>query len=315
MESKKLTNGSLIRTCSIWRALEVVGDAPILLIIEAYWLGERRFSGFKQRTGLLQALLSARLNRLVDHEIFTKRPCGEDSKRYQYVMTEKGHDLFWVGLSMLHWERRWGQSEGKIKIRLDHRICNGHDIEPIPGCLQCCDPFDARQISWEPGPGAGWMEPHYSTRRRQRSPSKGAISDTTLLDTIIQVAGDRWSGLILRSIFTGYRRYHEIQEDVAIATNILSERLAWLIDIGILYTKAQADAPSRHEYRLTESGIGYFSILVMLLIWGDTWYKSPEGPPLRLFHGDDAHPLQPAMVCSHCQQPLKLGELDVVDTH
>ena len=33
----------MIRTCSIWRALEVVGDTPTLLILEAIWFGQRRF--------------------------------------------------------------------------------------------------------------------------------------------------------------------------------------------------------------------------------------------------------------------------------
>ena len=57
---------TMIRTCSIWRSLEVVGDTPTLLILEASWLGARRFDTLRERTGLLKALLSDRLKRLVE---------------------------------------------------------------------------------------------------------------------------------------------------------------------------------------------------------------------------------------------------------
>ena len=72
---------NLIRTCSIWRSLEVVGDTPTLLILEASWFGERRFEGFRQRTGLLKALLSSRLKKLVadmalDNDILREAASG-----------------------------------------------------------------------------------------------------------------------------------------------------------------------------------------------------------------------------------------------
>ena len=60
-----MTPPKFIRTCSIWRALEVVGDTSVLLILEASWIGARRFDDFRARTGLLQTLLSDRLKRLV----------------------------------------------------------------------------------------------------------------------------------------------------------------------------------------------------------------------------------------------------------
>ena len=53
-----MSDRKFIRTCSIWRALEVVGDTSILLILEANWLGARRFEELRNRTGLLKPLLS-----------------------------------------------------------------------------------------------------------------------------------------------------------------------------------------------------------------------------------------------------------------
>ncbi len=50
-----------IKACSIWRALDVLGDKPTLLILESYWLGTRRFSEFHKQTGLLKTVVSDRL--------------------------------------------------------------------------------------------------------------------------------------------------------------------------------------------------------------------------------------------------------------
>ena len=104
-----------IRTCSIWRALEVVGDTSVLLILEASWIGARRFEDFRVRTGLLQTLLSDRLKRLVAADIFEKAPYSDSPPRFEYRLTRKGRDLYWPSLMMLRWERRcsepW-QSDG-----------------------------------------------------------------------------------------------------------------------------------------------------------------------------------------------------------
>lgn len=80
---------NLIRTCSVWRALEVVGDTPILLILEASWLGARRFDAFRTRTGLLKALLSNRLKRLVSLGLLEKRLYCASPPRHEYIMTKK----------------------------------------------------------------------------------------------------------------------------------------------------------------------------------------------------------------------------------
>ena len=54
-----------IRACSIWRALEVVGDVPVLLILEQAFLGKRRFDDFVQETGIARSVISNRPSTLV----------------------------------------------------------------------------------------------------------------------------------------------------------------------------------------------------------------------------------------------------------
>ncbi|MBU1376481.1 MAG: helix-turn-helix transcriptional regulator [Alphaproteobacteria bacterium] len=288
-----------IRTCSIWRALEVVGDTSVLLIIEAAWIGARRFDQFRTRTGLLQTLLSDRLKRLVAAEVFEKVIYSESPPRFEYRLTRKGRDLYWPALMMLRWERRWVSPEGKLQLRMHHRTC-GNVFEPVPTCLKCGDEISARDVDWTEGPGVGWMSARYSRRRQQRHAAEAASG---LMVDVAQITGDRWASLILRSIFTGLRRFDEIHRDTAMATNILSERLSWLTAQGVIRAH---DLPGRRsEYRLTEKGIDYYPVLLMLLQWGDKYYVSPEGPPLVLRHKADGHDLEPAVTCSCCSQPVE----------
>jgi DNA-binding HxlR family transcriptional regulator len=290
---------NLIRTCSIWRALEVVGDTSVLLIVEASWIGARRFDEFRARTGLLQTLLSDRLKRLVAAGVLEKVIYSQSPPRFEYRLTRKGRDLYWPALMMLRWERRWATPDGRLKLKLRHSIC-GQVFEPVPTCLRCGDEINAREVDWTEGPGVGWMAPRYSRRRQQRSAAQVASG---LMVEVAQITGDRWASLVLRSIFTGLRRFDEIHRDTAMATNILSERLSWLAAQGVI--RAHEHGGRRFEYRLTEKGIDYYPVLLMLLQWGDNYYVSPEGPPLLLRHKADSHDLEPAVTCSCCSQPVE----------
>ena len=291
---------NLIRTCSIWRALEVVGDTPTLLILEASWLGARRFDELRSRTGLLKALLSDRLKRLIVAGLFEKQLYCKTPPRFAYVMTDKGRGVYWTALMMLRWDMKWGGDGSKIAVELTHRRC-GKSFMPEPACGTCNATIDATQVDWKEGPGVGWMAPLYSRRRQQRTSSEGA---TSLLDQAAQLMGDRWASLIMRSIFTGITRFDDICVDTAIATNILAERLQWLQSVGVIRQRTYASAPPRQEYRLTRKGVEYYPVLLMLLRWGDKYYVSPEGPPLVLLHKACRGPLDPQVVCSECRVPV-----------
>jgi DNA-binding HxlR family transcriptional regulator len=298
-----MNSGKLIRTCSIWRALEVVGDTSVLLILEAAWLGARRFDDIRARTGLLQTLQSDRLKRLVASGILFKAMYRENSPRFEYRMTQKGLDLYWPALMMLRWERRWGSKASKLSLRLHHNTC-GKSFEPTPACLTCGEEITARDVDWSEGPGVGWMDARYSRRRQQRH---AASHSSGLMVDVAKITGDRWACLVLRSILTGLRRFDEIRRDTAIATNILSERLSWLTAEGVIRVHDLGGRTS--EYRLTEKGIDYYPILLMLLKWGDKYYVSPEGPPLLLRHKVHGHALDPAVVCSCCGEPIQARDV------
>lgn len=295
-----------IRTCSIWRALEIIGDVPTLLILESYWLGVRRFNGFHEHTGLLKTVISDRLNKLVKADCLRKELYSLKPKRYEYKSTEKFSGLYKTALAMLYWEQKWGDNENKISVELIHKAC-GKPTQPIPVCNACCLEVDARDVTWEEGPGVGAMPLNYSRRRRS---SLSSATPTKLFDMISHIIGDRSATLIIRALFTGINRFKDIQIDSGLATNVLTDRLRELQADAVIYRHENADKPRLGTYKLTEKGRDIYPILLMIMEWGDIWYASPEGPPLLIFHKLCQGELIPEIACSACNSIIKLGDLD-----
>ena len=294
----------LIRTCSIWRALEAVGDTPSLLILEALWLGDKRFDTIVRHTGLQKALLSNRLKKLIDVGILSKELYTSRPKRFDYVLTQKGLDIYWVALMMLRWEKLWSKRRNSLKITLFHKTC-GNVVDPLPLCASCHGVIDANDMSWREGPGLGWMEPTYTRRRQQKNWTDVLNANASLFTEAAEIMGDRWSNLILRSVFTGLRRFDAILEDTAMATNVLTERLAWLQAKGILTAVLYQSNPDRFEYRLTRKGQDYYPVLIMLQGWGDKYYGAEGGPPVLLIHKTCGESLNAYVGCSHCAGALQ----------
>ena len=294
-----------IRTCSIWRTLEIIGDFPTLLIAESYLLGARRFDEFCQQTGLLKTVVSDRLKKLIDNDCLTKVEYSQRPRRYEYRATQLLLDFFPTALAMLHWERKWGSKATKLNLRLRHQPC-GKVTKPRPVCACCREEIDARDVNWAPGPGVGLMAASYNRRRRASATS--ASRNTVLMDEIAHIIGDRWSTLILRSIFTGINGYQEILDDTAISTNILAERLNDLCENDVLVRVDDEFDSRRAHYRLTDKGRDIYPILLTLLAWGDKWRPAPAGPPLILTHTLCNKPLVLEMACSACGEGVQTGE-------
>ena len=115
--------------------------------------------------------------------------------------------------------------------------------------------------------------------------------------------GERWSILVLRLIFVGFRRFDEIQGELGIATNVLAQRLATLVDEGIVEKRLYSEHPERFEYRLTEKGRDLQPILLAFLRWGDK-YTAASGPPLETIHTECGHAFHMVPTCSHCGEEV-----------
>src|SRR4029453_4454726 len=89
---------------------------------------------------------------------------------------------------------------------------------------------------------------------------------------------ERWTLLVLRDVFLGIRRFDDFQRDLGVARNVLADRLARLVDEGILERRRYQERPERFEYRLTDKGRDLWPVIFALASWGDA-HAAPDGPP------------------------------------
>jgi DNA-binding HxlR family transcriptional regulator len=123
----------------------------------------------------------------------------------------------------------------------------------------------------------------------------------------LSVLGERWALLVIRDVSLGRCRFEEIQSSLGLASNVLSQRLATLIDEGILERRPYGARPDRFEYGLTEKGRELTPVLWALLRWGDKWTTGEAGPPLELVHADCGEVFHMLPTCSACGEELIPG--------
>ncbi len=127
----------------------------------------------------------------------------------------------------------------------------------------------------------------------------------------LAVIGDRWTLLVLREAFLRVRRFEDFQKRLGIARRVLTERLAHLVEQGVLVKMPYQDKPLRHEYRLTEKGLDLYPAMMALVHWGDKHYAGKDGPPLIHTHTSCGHDFKPVMTCSECGEPVDPREVRV----
>lgn len=120
----------------------------------------------------------------------------------------------------------------------------------------------------------------------------------------LEVIGERWSLLIVRDILNGNRRFGQMQTSLGVARNVLSARLQRLVDEGIVERRAYQENPPRHEYFLTEKGLGLWPALIALLHWGDRYSPTPDGPPKVILHKECGGEVSERGICESCGKVL-----------
>ena len=132
------------------------------------------------------------------------------------------------------------------------------------------------------------------------------------ISAALEVVGERWSFLILRGAFNGLRHFEEFQSTLGIARNILSNRLARLVEHDIL--KRQADPADRRKivYRLSDKGKALLPVMIALRQWGERWVSGVPSNPV-LVERATRLPVEQIAVRAADGRPLTLGELDWVE--
>ena len=97
----------------------------------------------------------------------------------------------------------------------------------------------------------------------------------------LDILGDRWTMLILRDmLLAGKSQFGEFATEEGVATNILADRLATLVDRGIIEkVPDQADRRKFH-YRVLAPGVELLPVIAELVVWG---VKNTDVPPSAQF--------------------------------
>jgi DNA-binding HxlR family transcriptional regulator len=89
------------------------------------------------------------------------------------------------------------------------------------------------------------------------------------LAAAMKIIGNKWTVLILRDLFSGPKRFCELEKSVgSINPRTLSQRLDDLESEGILTRKSFAEVPPRTEYTLTNKGQDLLPVLQQMAAWG-----------------------------------------------
>ena len=151
--------------CPAAQALAVVGDRWTMLILRELFLGAHRFEEFQAQTGMSSHLLSVRLKRLLRDGLLERRRYNERPPRYEYVLTEKGRDLYPVMLGLKAWGEKWGviDTSGPSGLTIIHKGCGGPTTLELR-CSSCGEPFGPRDARLSMGKG---FEEERSRRREE----------------------------------------------------------------------------------------------------------------------------------------------------
>ena len=106
--------------------------------------------------------------------------------------------------------------------------------------------------------------------------------DQCNLARAVDLIGDRWTLLILRSAMYGVRRFDDFQTELGTPRTILSGRLKALVEAGLMDKRVYKveGRRARPEYVLTGKGEALRPVLIALTQWGDDWLGGEGQPPI-----------------------------------
>ncbi|HZH02930.1 MAG TPA: helix-turn-helix domain-containing protein [Myxococcaceae bacterium] len=93
--------------------------------------------------------------------------------------------------------------------------------------------------------------------------------------TAVDLLGRRWTGLVLRALSDGPRRFGDLSEHLEVVSErVLSERLKELTAEGLVERRVSTSPPVQVEYRLTEKGLAFRGVLDALGAWAERWVSA-----------------------------------------
>jgi DNA-binding HxlR family transcriptional regulator len=126
----------------------------------------------------------------------------------------------------------------------------------------------------------------------------------------LELLGDRWTLLLIREVMFGTRRFDDFTAHLGISRNVLSAKLASLVEAGVLVQRPLKQDTKRLGYYLTDMGEGLVPVLLALLQWGDRWLQTADSIPIRVIERATGEELAPIRLRNAAGEVLSLRELD-----
>ena len=309
MSASKRKNSSAqgIPASSLVRALEVVGDTWTILILKEAFQGRRRFHEFHESLHIPRQTLMLRLAALADNQILFRKVVRHRTLIQEYHLTPKGLDLYNFIVSVWIWHQRWSDKQLFLPDTLYHRPC-GSPLRAEFICRQCDKPVVRRDVTLMDSPERG-MDPSPGPRHSRENESAFLKGSSGRPDDLVatSIVGDRWSNLVLFSLFQGTSSYSDIKETLGISSNILSSRLKKLIALDLVEAEPNG---RRVDYRITPRGEDIYPMLHSLIDWADRWLAGSKGPPQIMIHCCEAV-AEARFVCASCRVTLRAWDVTV----
>jgi DNA-binding HxlR family transcriptional regulator len=104
------------------------------------------------------------------------------------------------------------------------------------------------------------------------SHSDGEFHLCPKFENAFELLGKRWTGLIIRVLLDGPKRFKEISALIpSLSDRMLAERFKELEAAGILVRRVYPETPVRIEYELTEKGRALRTVMDELQKWAERW--------------------------------------------
>ncbi len=133
--------------------------------------------------------------------------------------------------------------------------------------------------------------------KSERAPTQCPVGRT------LERIGDGWTFLILRDASHGPTRFDQFEKSLGVAPNILTKRLAAMVENGLLEKRAYSQRPPRFEYLPTAMGRDFGGVLGAMLAFGNRHF-APEGTAGQLIDRETGLPADPILVDRISGKPI-----------
>ncbi|WP_272995906.1 helix-turn-helix domain-containing protein [Paraglaciecola agarilytica] len=136
---------NLPRPVAVKRTLEIFSDPWSFAVLQELFFRVRRFDDFQQNLNISRSVLTRRLRHLEEQQIITRKLYSNHAQRFEYVLTERGRDMYTIFVALRQWGERWLDDAQTEDLHLIHASC-GQELDLQLVCGNCQHEVHASDI-------------------------------------------------------------------------------------------------------------------------------------------------------------------------